>query len=311
MKVLITGGAGFIGSHLVDKLMVDEYEAVVLDNLSTGKLENLAQHGDNPKFSFVKGDITSPSDVRGSLEGVDAVIHEAAITSVPLSIKKPELVNKVNVGGTETLLEESASAGVKRFVYASSCAVYGEARELPIREDTEPGPISPYGESKLAAEALCKKFHDERGLEALCLRYFNVYGPRQTFGPYAGVILHFLERVKAGKPPIIFGDGEQTRDFVHVSDVVQGSLLALEGRAPNGRVINVGTGIATSVNQLCEIVLEIVGREDLKPVHESAKPGDIRHSRADINRAKEILGYQPKIRLEDGLRRLIEESGGK
>jgi len=306
LKVLVTGGAGFIGSHLVDKLMAEGYEVAALDDLSTGKPENIGQHDKDSKFNFVRGDITKKEDVQKSLENVDAVIHEAALTSVLLSIENPELVKKVNVGGTKTLLDESVNAGIKRFVYASSCAVYGEANELPIREDSATKPISPYGESKLAAEAQCKSFYDERGLEAVCLRYFNVYGSRQTFGPYAGVILHFLERLKAGKPPIIHGDGEQTRDFVHVSDVVQGSLLALTRKEAAGQVINIGTGSATSINQLCGAVLKITGRTDLEPVHEEARPGDIRHSRGDLSKAKEILGYRPRVPLEEGLRELIE-----
>jgi UDP-glucose 4-epimerase len=307
LKVLVTGGAGFIGSHLVDKLMEEGYEVAVLDDLSTGKPENTGQHDNDSKFSFVRGDITNKGDVQKSLEDVDAVIHEAALTSVLLSIENPELVKKVNVGGTKMLLEESASAGVKRFVYASSCAVYGEANELPIREDAATKPISPYGESKLAAETQCKSFYDERGLETVCLRYFNVYGSRQTFGPYAGVILHFLERLKADKPPIVHGDGEQTRDFVHVSDVVQGSLLALMRKEAAGQVINIGTGSATSINQLCGAVLKITERADLEPVHEEARPGDIRHSRGDLSKAKEILGYRPRVPLDEGLRELIEE----
>jgi UDP-glucose 4-epimerase len=245
-------------------------------------------------------------DIRRSLEDVDTVIHEAAITSVPLSIEKPDLVNKVNVGGTKTLLEESAKADVKRFVYASSCAVYGEADELPIREGEKTNPISPYGESKLLAEAQCKSFHGKQGLETVCLRYFNVYGPRQTFGPYAGVILQFLERVNDNKPPIIFGDGKQARDFVYVSDVVQGSLLALERNRAAGQVINIGTGTATSVNQLCRTILKTLGRMDLEPVHEDPKPGDIRQSRADIIKAKKILGYRPEIKLEEGIKSLIK-----
>ncbi|MEA1904787.1 MAG: NAD-dependent epimerase/dehydratase family protein, partial [Candidatus Hadarchaeota archaeon] len=281
----------------------------VLDNLSSGNLENLAKHKDDPKFSSVRGDITNVRDVQKSLEDVDIVIHEAAITSVPLSIKKPDLVNKVNVGGTKTLLEESAKADVKRFVYASSCAVYGEADELPIREGEKTNPISPYGKSKLAGETQCKSFHDEQGLETVCLRYFNVYGPRQTFGPYAGVILQFLERVNNNKPPIIFGDGKQTRDFVYVSDVARGSLLALEMDRAAGQVINIGTGTATSVNQLCGTILKTLGRADLEPVHEDPKPGDIRQSRADISKAKKILGYRPEIKLEEGIKSLIKHKG--
>ncbi len=280
-----------------------------MDNLSSGNLENLAEYKNDQKFSFVRGDITNVGDVRRSLEDVDIVIHEAAITSVPLSIEKPDLVNKVNVGGTKTLLEESTKADVKRFVYASSCAVYGEAEKLPIREEEKTNPISPYGQSKLAAEAQCKSFHEEQGLETVCLRYFNVYGPRQAFGPYAGVILQFLERIENNKPPIIFGDGRQSLDFVYISDVVQGNLLTLERSRAAGQMINIGTGITTSVNQLCRIILKTLGRMDLEPVHEDPRPGDIRQSRADITKAKKILGYRPEVGLKEGIKRLIKHKG--
>lgn len=282
-----------------------------MDNLSSGNLSNLAQHKNDPRFVFLEGDITDVKAVRKSVEDIDAVIHEAAITSIPLSIERPNLVDKVNVGGTKTLLEESARANVKRFVYASSCAVYGEAKKLPIREDEKPSPISPYGKSKLEAEGLCKLFQDERGLETVCLRYFNVYGPRQTFGPYAGVILQFLEHVRKNEPPIIFGDGKQTRDFVHVTDVTQGSLLALKSDKAAGQTINIGTGTGTSVKQLCKIILKIFGQTGLKPIHTEPKPGDIRYSYADITKAKKILGYRPGVKLEEGIKSLIKnETGG-
>ena len=279
---------------------------MILDNLSSGTLDNLAMHKNNPKLGFVRGDITNAKDVRKSIKDADAVIHEAAVTSVPLSIRRPDLVNKVNVEGTKMLLEESSRADVKRFIYASSCAVYGEVKKLPIREDEKANPISPYGKSKLEAEALCKAFQEERGIETVCLRYFNVYGPRQTFGPYAGVILQFLERVNNNKSPIIFGDGKQTRDFVHVSDIVQGSLLALESDKAAGQVINIGTGTETSIDQLCKIILKTLGRTDLKPIYMEPKPGDIRHSRADITKAEKILDYHPKIGLEEGIKRLVK-----
>lgn len=306
MKILITGGAGFIGSHLADELLANNHEVIVLDNLFTGKLENLTQHKNNEKFRFIKADITKRKKVRKSLKGVSGVIHEAAITNVPLSIKKPELTEKVNVKGTRILLEESANADVECFIYASSCAVYGEVKDLPISEDSELNPISPYGKSKLAAEKLCQNFNKNQGLDTVCLRYFNVYGPRQTLGPYAGVILKFLKRVKEGEPPIIFGDGKQTRDFTYVKDIVRGTLLTLEQEDTGGQIFNIGSGTAISINKLCETILNITNSTELEPIYEEAKAGDIRHSHADLSKAKEVLGFEPKVSLDEGLANLAK-----
>lgn len=309
MKVLITGGAGFIGSHLVDELLASGHEVTVLDNISTGKLENLSHHEDDEKLAFIKGDVTKREEVRNSLKDVDSVIHAAAVTSVPLSVEKPELTENVNVEGTGIMLEESAEAEVKRFVYISSCAVYGKVDEVPINEDSDLNPISPYGESKLAAERKCLDFSEIHDIDPVRLRYFNVYGPRQSFGPYAGVILKFFERIEENNPPIIFGDGEQTRDFVHVDDIVQGTLLALSREGAEGEAINIGTGKAVSINEISEKILDVTGRRELEPIYEKGKPGDIRHSRADIGKAREILDYEPRVSLEEGLKELAKELG--
>lgn len=309
MKVLITGGAGFIGSHLVDELLASGHEVTVLDNISTGKLENLSHHEDDEKLDFIKGDVTKREEVRNSLKDVDSVIHAAAVTSVPLSVEKPELTENVNVEGTGIMLEESAEAEVKRFVYISSCAVYGKVDEVPINEDSDLNPISPYGESKLAAERKCLDFSEIHDIDPVRLRYFNVYGPRQSFGPYAGVILKFFERIEENNPPIIFGDGEQTRDFVHVDDIVQGTLLALSREGAEGEAINIGTGKAVSINEISEKILDVTGRRELEPIYEKGKPGDIRHSRADIGKAREILDYEPRVSLEEGLKELAKELG--
>ncbi len=306
MKILVTGGAGFIGSHLVDALIDKGNEVTVLDNLSNGRIENLSQHEDNPNFRFIKGDITNREDVQKALEGVEAVFHQAANISVTMSIEQPELFERINVGGTQTVLEESEKAGVKRLLFSSSCAVYGEPKTLPIEEDADLSPISPYGESKLACEALCHTFNKGE-METVALRYFNVYGPRQTPGQYSGVIIQFIERAKANEHPIIYGDGKQTRDFVHVSDIVNGNLLALASDKAPGQIINIGTEVETSVNQLCEIVLKLSGKENLTPVHKEERPGDIRRSLADLSKSVRILGYKPKVKLEDGLRELIEK----
>lgn len=308
MRVLVTGGAGFIGSHLVNALLAKGDAVTVLDNLSNGSMDNLKNHTNNPAFRFIQGDIRDAKTVENAVVGVDAVIHEAAMISVPLSIEDPELAHSVNVEGTLALLKASLERGVKRFAYASSCAVYGEQAELPISEDAPPKPLSPYASSKLAAEQNCRKFYELEGLETVCLRYFNVYGPRQTAGEYAGVMMKFLERLRTNQPPIICGDGEQTRDFIFVSDVVEATLLALEREDVAGKVLNIGTGRTTSINDLCEIFLAATGNTGFKPIHESPRDGDIRHSQADIKKAKKLLGFKPRVSLKEGVKRLWEST---
>ena len=307
MRVLVTGGAGFIGSHLVNALLAKGDAVTVLDNLSNGSMDNLKNHTNNPAFRFIQGDIRDAKTVENAVVGVDAVIHEAAMISVPLSIKNPKLAHSVNVEGTLALLKASLERGVKRFAYASSCAVYGKQAELPISEDAPPKPLSPYASSKLAAEQNCLAFHEREGLETVCLRYFNVYGPRQTAGEYAGVMMKFLERLRTNQPPIICGDGEQTRDFIFVSDVAEATLLALEREDVAGKVLNIGTGRTTSINDLCEIFLAATGNTSLKPIHESPRAGDIRHSQADIKKAK-LLGFKPRVSLKEGVKRLWEST---
>lgn len=304
-KILVTGGAGFIGSHLVDRLMKEGYEVVVLDNFFSGKIENVKHHLDNGKFHLTKGDVRNSDDAKEAIKNVDAVFHLAAIVSVPLSIKDPLLVNDANVRGTLNLLEASSKAYVDRFIFASSCAVYGEVDSLPINEHHPTSPIAPYAASKLAAEYYCKVFYENYGLNTLCLRYFNVYGPRQVKNYYSGVITQFIDRLKKIKPPIIYGDGQQTRDFVHVEDIVEANMLALNCQHEFGEVINVGTGKPTTINRLAEVLLELSGRSDLKPKYAAPRKGDIRNSCADISKAKRALGYEPKVTLKKGLRTLL------
>jgi len=268
-------------------------------------MDNLKTHTGKPAFRFIQGDIRDAEAVKRALAGVDAVIHEAAMISVPLSVKNPEFARSVNVDGTLTLLKASLGHGVKRFVYASSCAVYGEQAELPISENAPLQPLSPYASSKLAAEKNCLAFHERDGLETVCLRYFNVYGPGQTFGEYAGVMMKFLERLRSDQPPIIYGDGEQTRDFIFVGDVAEATLLALEREGVAGEVMNIGTGEATSINKLCEVFLRLVGKSELKPIYEVPRGGDIKHSLADITKAKKILSFKPKTSLEEGVKKLL------
>ena len=310
-RVLVTGGAGFIGSHLVDGLMDEGFEVVVLDDFSTGRRENLSQHLGKANFCLVEGDVRDRADVRKALKGVDVVFHLAAIVSVDFSVKNPLLVNEVNVGGTLNVLRESLNVGVKRFVYASSCAVYGEPVHLPVDEKHPARPLSPYGVSKLAAEHYCRVFHVVYGLETVCLRFFNVYGSRQVIGPYSGVIMKFVDRLKRGEEPIIYGDGEQTRDFVFVGDVVDACMRAMCRKDCVGEVINVGSGVETSVNELADVLVELFGLYDVKPVYVEPKAGDVRRSCADLGKAEKLLGYKPKTSLREGLTMLLRSLGVK
>lgn len=305
-KILVTGGAGFIGSHIVDRLLADDVEVSVLDSLSSGKIENLEQHLGKKNLHLIKGDVRNVETVKQAVNDVDAVFHEAALVSVTRSVETPLLTNEVNVEGTLNLLKASSDAAVKRFVYASSSSVYGETAALPKKETLPTRPISPYAVSKLAAENYCKAFYKVYGLETVSLRYFNVYGPRQTYGPYSGVIAIFINRLLNDEPPIIYGDGMQTRDFTNVQDVVQASLLSLNYKNAVGEEFNIATGKPTTVNRLAETLLNIIGKTHLEPKHVDPRTGDIKHSYADISKAKKVLGYMPKITLKEGLNILVE-----
>jgi len=306
-RVLVTGGAGFIGSHLVDGLMSGGFDVVVLDDLSSGRRENLSVHFGKPNFCLVEGDVKDKADVKKALEGVNVVFHLAAIVSVDFSVKNPLMVNEVNVGGTLNVLRESLNAGVKRFVYASSCAVYGEPVNLPVNEGHPTKPMSPYGVSKLAAEHYCRVFCGVYGFETVCLRFFNVYGSRQVVGPYSGVIMKFIDRLKRGEAPIIYGDGEQTRDFVFVGDVVDACLRAMRCKNCVGERINVGSGVETTVNRLADALIQLFGSHDVKPVYVEPRAGDIRRSYADLSKAERLLGHMPKKSLMQGLTMLLRE----
>jgi UDP-glucose 4-epimerase len=300
-RVLVSGGAGFIGSHLVDRLLADGFEVVVLDNLYGGRVENVKPHMGEGGFRFVQGDVRDSSVVKELVKGVDAVFHLAALVSVPESFKDPVLTNDVNVGGTLNLLRACVGSDVKRFVYASSCAVYGEAESLPLREDSPLRPASPYAVSKLAAENYVRVF----GLETVCLRFFNVYGSRQVYSEYSGVMTQFINCLTKDRPLVVFGDGEQTRDFVHVQDVVEANMLALKNKGVVGEVFNVATGVATTINKLANVLLSAANRTHLKMVHSEPRKGDIKHSVADISKARGKLHYDPKVLLKDGLEELL------
>ncbi len=319
---LVTGGAGFIGSHLVEELLRRGKKVRVADDFSSGKRGNLdaARSWGAERLEVLEGDVSDPSFARRAVEGVSFVLHQAAIPSVARSLEDPVRTDRVNVGGTLQLLWASLEAGVRRFVYASSSSVYGDTPFLPKREDMPPQPLSPYAVSKLAGEYYCRVFHRVYGLETVCLRYFNVFGPRQDpSSPYAAVIPRFLSAVLEGKPPTVFGDGEQTRDFTYVANVVEANLMALESPEAPGRVINVGGGERVSLNHLLEMVYEACSALQggklspdsfPPPRYLPPRPGDVRHSQADLTLAREVLGYYPRVSLSEGLRRTAEWLAG-
>jgi dTDP-glucose 4,6-dehydratase len=307
-KILVTGGAGFIGSHIVDELIEKSFDVTVIDNLDTGQLENIAHHKKSKDFHFIRGDIRNFDLLEETLKDIDAVFHEAALASVTLSVKNPILTNDTNVGGTLNLLKTCCELGVKRFVFASSAAIYGQGKSPLKKEDDALNPTSPYGVSKLAAEKYVRVFHSAYGLETVCLRYFNVFGPRQNVdihGSYGGAISIFIKRILKGLPPKIYGDGEQTRDFVYVKDVVQANMLALSRKSAAGEVFNIATGKKTSINQVAKTLREIMNRKDLKNMHLDPRATDIRHGYADISKAQKTLGYTPKFSIKEGLTELV------
>ena len=306
-RVLVAGGAGFIGSHIVDALLRRGTEVGIIDDYSTGDAGNLAPPS-SPLVRVHRGDVRDEAFVTEAVRGYDAVVHEAARVSVTRSVEDPELTNAVNVGGTVNLLCAARDAGVKRFVYASSSSVYGETEVQPKVETMAPDPISPYAVSKLAAENYCRVFASVYGMETVSLRYFNVYGPRQKHGQYSGVIPAFVKRVMENRPPIVFGDGEQTRDFTYVGDVVSANLLSLEAPMKPGQaeVLNIGSGRNVTLNELAATITALMGRPELKPEHAAPRAGDVRNSLSDISRAASAIGYSPKVSLEAGLTSVIE-----
>jgi nucleoside-diphosphate-sugar epimerase len=308
-RYLVTGGAGFIGSHIVERLLGAGHEVRVFDNFSTGKEWNLefppAVRAAG-RLEIVAGDLRDEAAVRRSAEGIEVIFHEAALASVQRSIAEPALVNDVNVGGTIHVLVAARAAGVRRVIFAGSSSVYGNAADLPKHEDQRPVPISPYGVSKLTGEEYMRVFHHVHGLETVTLRYFNVFGPRQTAdSEYAAVIPILLSCIFRGERPTIHGDGQQSRDFTFVSDVVQANLRAAQAPDAPGKTINVACGRRHSVGTLCRKLLEFAGSA-VEPLHDDPRPGDVRHSQADIGRARSLLGYHPEVEFEDGLRRTFD-----
>jgi len=302
---VVTGGAGFIGSHLVGSLLLEGFKVIVLDNFFTGSFENIRTYMDNPRLQIIKGDVRRKRVVREILREADYVFHLAAIASIPLSFKKPRAIDEVNVIGTINLLEESLNSHVEKFIFTSSCAVYGRPIYIPIDENHPTNPLSPYGISKLSAEHYCRVFYETYGLKTVILRLFNVYGPGQERSPYRGVISSFIDALRSGRAPVIFGDGEQTRDFVFISDVINALMLALKAKDVGGMTFNIGSGVETSINKVAEYLLKIF-RLNVKPIYAEARAGDIRRSCANINRAREILGFKANISLDEGLKRYVK-----
>ena len=305
-NVLVTGGAGFIGSHLVPQLLELGHSVTVLDNLSTGKLENLNGVLDHPKFVFQRGDIIDKTLLNEVFEGIDSIIHLAALIDISASVADPIQNHEVNVNGTFNMLHAAIKHNVKKFVFASSTAVYGDVKTLPLQENIALHPISPYAASKVAGEAYCSAFASCFGLETTALRFFNIYGPRSENSPYSGVITKFLQKIINGEALTIDGDGEQTRDFIHVSDIVKAVILALEHEGLKGEVFNVCTGVPTSINQLAATLKTVTGKNpNIK--HGPARLGDIRGNYGDPAKAKENLGFKASVDLTKGLQMLFEE----
>lgn len=298
---LVTGGAGFIGSHIAEALLRNGAQVRVLDNFSTGKRANI-QH--LSEIDLIEGDLRDVELVRAAVRGADYVIHQAALVSVTQSMAKPEMCHTVNVTGTLNVLEAAREFNVRRVVMASSCAVYGSSDELPLRETSTTRPMSPYAASKLIGEIYCQTFWRAYGTPTVCLRYFNIYGPRQDpQGEYAAVIPRFAQRLNCGQAPIIYGDGQQTRDFVYVSDVVRVNLLACESEAAIGQVLNVATGRAITLLDLVDTLNHVLGTA-VQPMFDAPRAGDIRHSLGDNGHLAAAMTFRPEVSLAEGLARL-------
>jgi UDP-glucose 4-epimerase len=300
---LVTGGAGFIGGHLVDGLLTAGWRVRALDDLSTGNEANLADSID--RIEFCRGDIRDEAVVSSMMRGVDVVFHQAAVPSVPKSVEQPLLTNSVNVEGTLRVLEAARQAGVRRVVFAASSSAYGESEVLPKVETHTANPCSPYALQKYCGEVYCRLYHELFGLETVALRYFNVFGPRQDpQSHYAAVIPSFVSAAIERRCPVIYGDGEQTRDFTYIENVVEANLRAADAEGASGNVINIAAGRRTSLNALWCAICEILG-SDISAQFQPARPGDVRDSLADLSLARDLLGYEPQVDLQEGLRRTV------
>jgi UDP-glucose 4-epimerase len=303
-RAAVTGGAGFVGSHIVDGLIDEGYDVTIIDDFSSGNLSNLERSMN--KVTIVKGDICDRDLVRKALKDIEVVFHEAAIVSVQRSLLEPEVTRHVNIEGTRNVLESCVDCGVRRFIFASSAAVYGNSPVLPLKETATPNPLSPYAATKLQGEVLCKTINESTGLETVVLRYFNIYGKRSTSKSYSGVINAFAERLLANKPLVIYGDGNQSRDFVSVQEIVSANILAARARNISGRVFNVGTGKRTTIKQLAMIESFLLrGSHDVMIDYQPRRDGEVKDSWADITSISTELGFRTRVTLEDGLRQYL------
>ncbi|HLP45351.1 MAG TPA: SDR family oxidoreductase [Candidatus Deferrimicrobium sp.] len=304
---LVTGGAGFIGSNIVKELLHRKQSVRVLDNFSTGKRENLLEFRENPDFELIEGDLRSFHVVRAAVKGMDYILHQGALPSVPRSIHDPLTTNDVNIQGTLNILEAAREFGVRRVIYASSATIYGDNQALPKKEDMPIHPQSPYALSKYTGERYCQIFTRIYGLETVCLRYFNVFGANQDpTSQYSAVIPKFIRLMSDGKRPLIYGDGSQSRDFTHASNVVAANLLACKIKGIGGEVFNIACNQRYTLLQLVRMINTILGTS-IEPMFQEERPGDVKHSLADISRAQEKMGFQITTRFKEGLTELISE----
>lgn len=304
-KVLVTGGAGFIGSNLADELIRQGARVVIIDNFSTGSRDNLDEISGS--FEFIEGDINDDAAVLKAIDGVEVVFHQAALPSVPRSVENPTETHVACVDGTFNLLVKSKENGVRRFIYAASSSAYGDQPILPKVESMQPDPLSPYAVAKLTGEFYCRAFNNVYGLETFALRYFNVFGPRQNpSSTYSGVISRFIDALMKGTTPIIYGDGEQSRDFTYIANVVDANVRAAQATEGLGRTLNVANGDQITLNRLLDVLKQITDKPEVEAEHLPARTGDVKHSQADNRLAVEMLGYQELVGLEEGLRRTID-----
>jgi nucleoside-diphosphate-sugar epimerase len=305
-NVLVTGGAGFIGSNLTEALLKRGHPVRVLDNFSTGKKENLVFAHVHPSLDIMEGDIRDLTVCQKATRGMEYVFHQVALPSVQRSVEDPQTSNSVNAGGTLNILLAARDARVKRLIYASSSSVYGDTPTLPKHEEMAPNPLSPYALQKYIGEQYCKLFFQLYGLETVSLRYFNIFGPRQDPASiYSAVVPRFIHALIDGRAPIIFGDGEQSRDFTYIDNVVEANLLAMSAVRLEGEAINIACGRRTSLNQLLAFLKEITGSK-VSPLYEEPRKGDVKHSLAEIRKGKQILDYEPRVGIEVGLRKTVE-----
>jgi len=304
--VLVTGGAGFIGSNLTEALLQRGHAVRVLDDFSTGKRENLVFDRAYPSLEIIEGDLREPRACQKAVQGMDYVFHQGALPSVQRSVEDPGTSNAVNVGGTLNILLAAREKGVKRVMYAASSSVYGDTPTLPKHEEMFPQPLSPYALQKYMGEQYCKLFYQLYGLETVSLRYFNVFGPKQDPNSlYSAVIPKFIDALIQGRAPMIFGDGEQSRDFTYIEKVVQANLLAMSAERLHGETINIACGKRISLNQLLNVLKDILGSKQ-SALYQEARKGDVKHSLADIHKAKEIIHYEPGVGIEAGLEKTVD-----